>query len=99
MTSTGLLDTLEGFTGALRRAGVPAGTSEVLDATRVLGAVDLLDRSQLRAGLAAALLKRPVHRPQFDLLFDLWFPPAVGDPMRLAGEPGGPGDAPPGEPD
>jgi uncharacterized protein len=79
----GLLDTLEGFTGALRKAGVPAGTSEVLDATRVLGAVDLLDRPQLRAGLAAALVKRPVHRPTFDLLFDLWWPPAVGDPLDL----------------
>ena len=79
----GLLDTLEGFTGALRKAGVPAGTSEVLDATRVLGAVDLLDRPQLRAGLAAALVKRPVHRPTFDLLFDLWWPPAVGDPFDL----------------
>ena len=78
-----LLDILEGFTGALREAGVPAGTSEVLDATRVLGAVDLLDRPQLRAGLAAALVKRPVHRPTFDLLFDLWWPPAVGDPLDL----------------
>lgn len=78
-----LLDTLEGFTGALREAGVPAGTSEVLDATRVLGAIDLLDRTQLRAGLAAALVKRPVHRPTFDLLFDLWWPPAVGDPLEL----------------
>ena len=78
-----LLDTLEGFTGALREAGVPAGTSEVLDATRVLGAVDLLDRPQLRAGLAAALVKRPVYRPTFDLLFDLWWPPAVGDPLDL----------------
>ena len=96
-----LLDTLEGFTGALREAGVPAGTSEVLDATRVLGAVDLLDRPQLRAGLAAALVKRPVHRPTFDLLFDLWWPTAVGDPLELtqrrddesgdeAGEPGEP---------
>ena len=96
-----LLDTLEGFTGALREAGVPAGTSEVLDATRVLGAIDLLDRPQLRAGLAAALVKRPVHRQTFDLLFDLWWPPAVGDPLELtqrrdddsgdqAGEPGEP---------
>jgi uncharacterized protein with von Willebrand factor type A (vWA) domain len=96
-----LLDTLEGFTGALRKAGVPAGTSEVLDATRVLGAIDLLDRRQLRAGLAAALVKRPVHRPTFDLLFDLWWPPAVGDPLELtqrrddesgdeAGDPGEP---------
>ena len=98
----GLLDTLEGFTGALRKAGVPAGTSEVLDATRVLGAVDLLDRPQLRAGLAAALVKRPVHRPTFDLLFDLWWPPAVGDPLDLTERrDDGPGDeaGEPGEPD
>jgi hypothetical protein len=92
-----LLDTLEGFTGALREAGVPAGTSEVIDATRVLGAIDLLDRPQLRAGLAAALVKRPVHRPAFDLLFDLWWPPVVGEPLDLterrddeSGEPGEP---------
>jgi uncharacterized protein with von Willebrand factor type A (vWA) domain len=82
----GLLDTLEGFAGALREAGVPAGTSEVLDASRVLGAVDLMDRPQLRAGLAAALVKRPVHRPAFDVLFDLWWPPAVGDPVELAAD-------------
>jgi len=55
----------------------------------------------LRAGLAAALVKRPVHRQTFDLLFDLWWPPAVGDPLELtqrrdddsgdqAGEPGEP---------
>jgi uncharacterized protein len=90
-----LLDTLEGFTGALRGAGVPVGTSEVLDATRVLGAVDLLDRAQLRAGLAAALVKRPAFRPTFDALFDLWWPPAVGDPVDAAAP-----DVPPdGEPD
>jgi uncharacterized protein with von Willebrand factor type A (vWA) domain len=97
MPTTGMLGTLEGFTGALRGAGVPAGTSEVLDATRVLGAVDLLDRAQLRAGLAAALVKRPLHRPTFDLLFDLWWPPAIGDPVDLAAD-AGPGDGP-GEPD
>jgi uncharacterized protein len=78
--SPGLLGNLEGFVAALRAAGVPAGTSEVLDATRVLGAVDLLDRPQLRAGLAATLVKRPVHRPAFDTLFDLWWPVAVGEP-------------------
>jgi uncharacterized protein with von Willebrand factor type A (vWA) domain len=94
--ATGLLGTLEGFTAALREAGVPAGTSEVLDATRVLGAIDLLDRAQLRAGLAATLVKRPLHRPTFDLLFDLWWPPAIGDPTGLAA--GDPSEEP-GEPD
>jgi uncharacterized protein len=93
----GLLGTLEGFTAALREAGVPAGTSEVLDATRVLGAIDLLDRAQLRAGLAATLLKRPLHRPTFDLLFDLWWPPVIGDPTGPAAD--GDQSEDPGEPD
>jgi uncharacterized protein with von Willebrand factor type A (vWA) domain len=52
----GLLGNLEGFIGALRGAGVPIGISEALDATRAFGAVDLLDRRQLRAGLAATLV-------------------------------------------
>jgi hypothetical protein len=82
---TGLLSTLEGFVAALRRAGVPAGTSEVLDATRVLGAVELTDRRQLRAGLAATLVKRPVHRPAFDTLFDLWWPVTTGPSAASAG--------------
>lgn len=85
MAAAGLLGTLEGFVAALRVAGVPAGTSEVVDAGRVLSAVDLLDRAQLRAGLAATLVKRPVHRPAFDTLFDLWWPVAVGEP-EPAGE-------------
>lgn len=75
----GLLGRLEDFVAALRRAGVPVGVSEVLDAVHVLGAVDLLDRAGLRAGLAAALVKRPGWRRTFDMLFDLWWPPALGD--------------------
>ncbi|HEX6754386.1 MAG TPA: VWA domain-containing protein [Mycobacteriales bacterium] len=90
---TGLLGTLEGFVGALRSAGVPAGTSEVIDATRVLGAVDLTDRRQLRAGLAATLVKRSVYRPAFDTLFDLWWPVAIG-PSAAGGAPDDPGGSP-----
>jgi len=81
-SAPGLLGTVEGFVAALRQAGVPVGTSEVIDATRVVGAVDLLDRDQLRAGLAATLVKRPAHRPAFDTLFDLWWPVAVGEPVE-----------------
>jgi uncharacterized protein with von Willebrand factor type A (vWA) domain len=96
---SGLLGNLEGFVAALRTAGVPAGTSEVLDATRVMGAVDLLDRPQLRAGLAATLVKRPVHRPAFDTLFDLWWPVAVGEPEPAtdADDPAGGGGMDPDE--
>src|SRR5215212_2013105 len=95
MTGPGLLGTLEGFVGALRTAGVPAGTSEVLDATRVLGAVDLLDRGQLRAGLAATLVKRSVHRPAFDTLFDLWWPVGIGPSAASADRTPGAADGSP----
>ena len=36
--------------------------------------VDLLDREQLRHGLAAVLLQRAAQRPTYDVLFDLWWP-------------------------
>lgn len=75
----GLLDHLGGFIRALRAAGVPVGVSEGIDAVNVLGAVDILDRRQLRAGLAAVVVKRPVYRKTYDLLFDLWWPPAIGE--------------------
>ncbi|MEN3358491.1 MAG: uncharacterized protein V7637_2473, partial [Mycobacteriales bacterium] len=61
--------------------------------TRAFGAVDLLDRRQLRAGLAATLVKRLAYRRSFDTLFDLWWPPGVGE-LELVG-----GDGPPLDPD
>lgn len=76
-----LVRRLVGFCGALRGASVPVSVAEELDATHALAAVELLERDQLRAGLAAALLKRPAHRRTFDVLFDLWFPLATGDPV------------------
>jgi uncharacterized protein with von Willebrand factor type A (vWA) domain len=76
----GLVERQIGFFHALRDAGLSISLAEVLDATRALGAVDLLDREGLRAAYAATVLKRPAHRPAFDTLFDLWFPPVVGDP-------------------
>jgi len=82
----GLLERQIGFVSALRGAGVPISLAEVLDATRALGAVDLREREQLRAGYAASLLKRPAHRQAFDALFDLWFPAVTGEPYPSAGE-------------
>ncbi len=98
----GLLDREIGFLDALRTAGVNVTLAEVLDATRAMGAIDLLDREGLRAALAATVLKRPAHRTTFDTLFDLWFPPVVGDPSRAydddAGRSGGDGDGDGDEP-
>jgi len=70
------------LTRALRHAGVPVAVSDGLDALRIAAIVDLLDRAQLREGLAASLVKSAGHRPAFDLLFDTYFPPRVRAPGR-----------------
>ena len=95
----GLLGRVEGFVGALREAGVPVGVSENLDAVRAFGSVDLLDRGQLRAGLAATLVKRQVYRASFDTLFDLWWPPLLGEGVLAAdGSPASPDGTDDGKP-
>jgi len=73
----GLVAHLDDFVRAVRQAGVPIGISDAIDAARAMVTVDLLDREQLRHGLAAVLLKRSTHRPAFDALFDLWWPASV----------------------
>ena len=89
--AAGLLGRVVDFAHALRAASVPVSAAEEIDAARVLVAVDLTDREQLRQGLAAALVKRPQHRRAFDVLFDLWFPRVIGEPSRV--------DDPPEHPD
>ncbi len=95
----GLLQREIAFFDALRAAGVPVALSEVIDATRAMGAVDLLDREALRQAFAATAVKRPNHRATYDRLFDLWWPAVTGEPTRFEteGEPGQdgePGDGP-----
>ena len=75
----GLLDRLVGLSAGLREAGVAVSTAEVVDAARALSEVEPLSREQWRAALAATACKRPAWRPAFDALFDLWFPPALGE--------------------
>ena len=58
----------------MREAGIPVGISQAVDAAEILTVVDLLDREQLRHGLAAVLLQRAAQRPTYDVLFDLWWP-------------------------
>src|ERR671927_258310 len=85
----GLAGHLDGFVRAVREAGVPVGISQAVDAAEVLTVIDLLDREQLRHGLAAVLLRRAAQRPAFDVLFDLWWP--LSDrPVEAPGS--GPGD-------
>lgn len=90
----GLIGREVAFFDALRAAGIQVSLAEVLDATRAMGAIDLLDREALRASFAACVLKRPSQRTAFDTLFDLWWPPVIGEPSRAgdaSGEAGGDG--------
>jgi uncharacterized protein with von Willebrand factor type A (vWA) domain len=75
----GLIDRHVSFMGALRGAGLPVSMAESLDGGRAIAAIDLMDREQLRAAYAASVVKHAAHRPAFDRLFDLWWPPALGD--------------------
>lgn len=66
------------FVGALRSKGIPAGTSETVDAAAVMDVLGLSQREQLREGLASALVRRGGQRDVFDMTFDLYFPAGVG---------------------
>lgn len=91
----GVPDHLVAFVTALRSHGVAVGPGETVDAAQVITALDLLQREQLREGLAAALLRRGGERAVFDSLFELYFPVATAatgaaEPAPLE-EPGGDG--------
>ncbi|MCW2830182.1 MAG: hypothetical protein JWP31_874 [Aeromicrobium sp.] len=66
---------------ALRSKGIPAGTSETVDAAAVVQVLGMSDREQLREGLAAALVRRGGQRAVFDMTFDIYFPAGVGAPQ------------------
>src|SRR3954466_3440047 len=92
----GLAGHLDGFVRAVREAGIPVGISQAVDAAEILTVVDLLQREQLRHGLAAVLLQRASQRPTYDVLFDLWWP--LGDrpaPDGSDGSDGSDGDGAP----
>jgi uncharacterized protein with von Willebrand factor type A (vWA) domain len=82
-----LLDRHAGFVTALRGAGLPVSPVEGLDAVRAMAVIDLADRESLRAAYAGTLVKSPAHRPAFDTLFDLWFPPVIGPGWPGSGAP------------
>ena len=91
----GLAGHLDGFVRAVREAGIPVGISQAVDAAEILTVVDLLDREQLRHGLAAVLLQRAAQRPTYDVLFDLWWP--LSDRPRASSDDRDDADGDPGE--
>jgi uncharacterized protein with von Willebrand factor type A (vWA) domain len=68
-----VLDQLETFCGLLRKNHVRVSVSEVVDAVQAVRAVGLDSPSDLRATLAATLVKRPGDASTFDELFTLFF--------------------------
>jgi uncharacterized protein len=75
---TGLPGRLVELVGALREHGIAVGPGETVDAAAAVDVLGLADREQLRAALAATVLRRSGQRATFDALFDLYFPVAVG---------------------
>ncbi len=96
-----LVDRHLSFLAALRGAGLPVSLAEGLDAVGALAALPWEDRETVRAAYAATLVKKQIHRPTFELLFDLYFPPLVGGGgvglngagQTEAGRPGEPGES------
>ncbi|NKQ57022.1 VWA domain-containing protein [Amycolatopsis sp. K13G38] len=75
---SGLPTRLVEFVGSLREHGIPVGPGETVDAAAAVDVLGLADREQLRAALAATVLRRSGQRATFDAVFDLYFPAAVG---------------------
>ena len=90
MSASALPERLVEFVGELREHGIAVGPGETVDAAAAVDALGLADREQLRAALAATVLRRSGQRATFDSLFDLYFPIAVGA-AESAGKP--PADA------
>jgi uncharacterized protein len=77
-TTTGVETALLEFFHRLRDANVPVSMVEVLDAIACLRHIDLAERGQLRAALAATLVKRAQDQHAFEVLFDVCFPLTAG---------------------
>jgi len=82
-----LAERLVEFVGALRSKGVPAGTSETVDAAAVIDVLGLDQRELLREGLASALVRRGGQREVFDMTFDLYFPAGTGTTQAVLDSP------------
>lgn len=63
------------FAAQLREAGLPVGTSELMDALKALENIDLSQRAAFKTALQATMVKDHRHRPAFKRLFDTYFVP------------------------
>ncbi|HLH46263.1 MAG TPA: VWA domain-containing protein [Acidimicrobiales bacterium] len=72
-SSAGLLETIGGFVGELRDAGIPVSLTENLDAMEALRHVPLSDREAFKYALAATLVKNNAHWKTFETVFEVYF--------------------------
>ena len=71
------------FAHVLRRIGIRVSTAETKDAFDALSQVSILERTQVKGALAAALVKSYYDRQLFEAAFDLFFvPPEVREERR-----------------
>ncbi len=61
----------------LRKAGIDVATGDLIDATRALMLLDLLDRELVRSALRSVMISREPDLAVFDRAFDLVFTPAA----------------------
>src|SRR2546427_9199864 len=82
-----MLTALIEFIHRLRNAAIPISMVEALDAAHALRHIDLGSRAELKAALAAVLVKRAEHRAPFAALFDVSSAPRRAEASRRAGAP------------
>ena len=68
-----LFDRVVRLADLLRRGGLQVSTGELIDACHALEHLDLMDRTALRAGLRATMVKEPLAAAQFDRAFAVVF--------------------------
>ncbi len=86
-----MFDTMRGFVGELRQAGVRVSMTECVDAMRAASCFPLDEREALKAALAATLVKDHRHRTVYEALFDVYFSLDRADVLECSGD-GEPGD-------
>ena len=77
-----MVDHVTRLATVLRRAGVEVATGDLIDATRALMLLDLLDRELVRSALRSVMISREPDLAVFDRAFDLVFAPGVALPEQ-----------------
>ena len=83
-----LFDRVVRLADLLRRGGLQVSTGELIDACHALEHLDLMDRTALRAGLRATMVKEPLAAAQFDRAFAVVF--RADEPDGLTADGGAP---------